>query len=137
MAYRDEPKVQTTLVTGSVRVTLDEQSGKTVLLTPGQQAELDKNNGDITMRVVNVENYTGWKDKLFIFDEEDLETMMRKLARWYDVDISIETPDLREKIFYGVIRKYENISKILDMLKKTQNIDYSIQGKKIVIKKAR
>ena len=137
MAYRDEPKVQTTLVTGSVRVTLDEQSGKTVLLTPGQQAELDKNNGDITMWVVNVENYTGWKDKLFIFDEEDLETMMRKLARWYDVDISIETPDLREKIFYGVIRKYENISKILDMLKKTQNIDYSIQGKKIVIKKAR
>lgn len=137
MAYRDEPKVQTTLVTGSVRVTLDEQSGKTVLLTPGQQAELDKNSGDITMRVVNVENYTGWKDKLFIFDEEDLETMMRKLARWYDVDISIETPDLREKIFYGVIRKYENISKILDMLKKTQNIDYSIQGKKIVIKKAR
>lgn len=89
------------------------------------------------MRVVNVENYTGWKDKLFIFDEEDLETMMRKLARWYDVDISIETLDLREKIFYGVIRKYENISKILDMLKKTQNIDYSIQGKKIVIKKAR
>ena len=137
MAYQDEPKVQTTLVTGSVRVILDEQSGKTVLLTPGHQAELDKNNGNITMRAVNVENYTGWKDKLFIFDEEDMETIMRKLARWYDVDIIIETPDLREKIFYGVIRKYENISKILDMLKKTQNIDYSIQGKQIVIKKAR
>lgn len=137
MVYQDEPKVQTTLVTGSVRVTLDEQPGKTVLLTPGHQAELDKNSGDITMRAVNVENYTGWKDKLFIFDEENMETMMRKLARWYDVDIIIETPDLREKIFYGVIRKYENISKILDMLKKTQNIDYSIQGKQIVIKKAR
>ena len=62
---------------------------------------------------------------------------MKKLARWYDVDIIIETPELKEKIFYGVIRKYENISKILGMLKKTQNIDYLIEGKKIVIKEVR
>ena len=89
------------------------------------------------MREVNVENYIGWKDKLFIFDEEDLVTIMKKLARWYDVDIIIETPELKEKVFYGVIRKYENISTILDMLKKTQNIDYLIEGKKIVIKEVR
>ena len=136
MAYGDEAKVQTTLVSGSVRVVLD-QSDKTVLLTPGHQAEMDKNSGKISMREVNVENYIGWKDKLFIFDEEDLVTIMKKLARWYDVDIIIETPELKEKIFYGVIRKYENISKILGMLKKTQNIDYLIEGKKIVIKEVR
>ena len=63
--------------------------------------------------------------------------MMRKLARWYDVDITIESPVLREKTFYGVIRKYENISKILDMLKKTQNVDYTIKGRNIVIKEIR
>ena len=62
---------------------------------------------------------------------------MKKLARWYDVDIIIETPEFYEKLFYGVIRKYENISKILGMLKKTQNIDYLIEGKKIVIKEVR
>ena len=62
MAYGDESKVQTTLVSGSVRVVLD-QSDKTVLLTPGHQAEMDKNSGKITMREVNVENYIGWKDK--------------------------------------------------------------------------
>ena len=48
-----------------------------------------------------------------------------------------QTPELKEKVFYGVIRKYENISTILDMLKKTQNIDYLIEGKKIVIKEVR
>ena len=103
MAYGDESKVQTTLVSGSVRVVLD-QSDKTVLLTPGHQAEMDKNSGKITMREVNVENYIGWKDKLFMFDEEDMVTIMNKLARWYDVDIIIETPELKEKVFYGVIR---------------------------------
>ena len=45
-----------------------------------------------------------------------------------------QTPELKEKVFYGVIRKYENISTILDMLKKTQNIDYFIEVKNIVIK---
>lgn len=53
------------------------------------------------------------------------------------MDIVIESPELRKSVFYGVIRKYENISKILDMLKKTQNIDYVIENKRIVIKEAR
>ena len=53
------------------------------------------------------------------------------------MDIVIESPKLRKSVFYGVIRKYENISKILDMLKKTQNIDYVIENKRIVIKEAR
>ena len=107
------------------------------MLTPGHQAEMDKNSGKITMREVNVENYIGWKDKLFMFDVEDMVTIMNKLASWYDVDIIIETPELKEKVLYGVIRKYENISTILDLLKKTQNIDYLIEGKKIVIKEVR
>lgn len=136
MAYRDESKVQTTLVSGKVQVAGD-LPDKTVLLEPGYQAEMNKSNGEITTRIVNVKNYTGWKDKLFVFDEEDMGTMMRKLARWYDVDIVIETPALQKKVFYGVIQKYEHISSILDMLKKTQNIDYSIDGKKIVIRETR
>ena len=136
MAYREESLVQTTLVTGSVRVVGVDLFDKEVLLTPGQQAEINKNDGDITIRDVNVENYIGWKDKLFIFNDETMENMMRKLARWYDVDIIIESAELKKSEFYGVIRKYEHISKILDMLKKTQNISYSIEGKKIVIKEA-
>ena len=48
------------------------------------------------MREVNVENYIGWKDKLFMFDEEDMVTIMNKLTRWYDVDIIIETPELKD-----------------------------------------
>ncbi len=137
MAYRNEPVIQTTLVNGSVRVTSEMQLGQPVVLTPGRQAEMNVRTGNIESREVSVESYVGWKDQLFVFDEENMESMMRKLARWYDVDITIESPVLREKTFYGVIRKYENISKILDMLKKTQNVDYTIKGRNIVIKEIR
>ena len=137
MAYRNEPVIQTTLVNGSVRVTSEIQPGQPVVLTPGRQAEMNVRTGNIESREVSVESYVGWKEQLFVFDEENMESMMRKLARWYDVDITIESPVLREKTFYGVIRKYENISKILDMLKKTQNVDYTIKGRNIVIKEIR
>ena len=137
MAYRNEPVIQTTLVNGSVRVTSEMQLGQPVVLTPGRQAEMNVRTGNIESREVSVESYVGWKDQLFVFDEENMVSMMRKLARWYDVDITIESPVLREKTFYGVIRKYENISKILDMLKKTQNVDYTIKGRNIVIKEIR
>ena len=106
-------------------------------MEPGYHVQLDTLTGKMEMYEVNVANFVGWKEKLFVFDDENMETMMRKLARWYDVDIVIESPKLRKSVFYGVIRKYENISKILDMLKKTQNIDYVIENKRIVIKEAR
>ena len=55
------------------------------------------------MREVNVENYIGWKDKLFIFDEEDLVTIMKKLARWYDVDIFYNRVVVDAKSILGVM----------------------------------
>ena len=137
MAYRDEPAIQTTLVNGRVQVNSERETGGSIVMEPGYQVQLDTLTGKMDMYEVNVANFVGWKEKLFVFDDENMETMMRKLARWYDVDIVIESPELRKSVFYGVIRKYENISKILDMLKKTQNIDYVIENKRIVIKEAR
>ena len=122
---------------GRVQVNSERETGGSIVMEPGYQVQLDTLTGKMEMYEVNVANFVGWKEKLFVFDDENMETMMRKLARWYDVDIVIESPELRKSVFYGVIRKYENISKILDMLKKTQNIDYVIENKRIVIKEAR
>ena len=132
-AYATNKESSVVLVSGKVNVHTDNRAES--ILEPSDRLSYGK--GSIDIRKVNVENYIGWKDKLFMFDEEDMVTIMNKLTRWYDVDIIIETPELKEKVFYGVIRKYENISTILDMLKKTQNIDYLIEGKKIVIKEVR
>ena len=137
MAYRDEPARQTTLVNGRVQVNSERETGGSIVMEPGYQVQLDTLTGKMEMYEVNVANFVGWKEKLFVFDPQNLETLMPKLARWSYVDIVIESPEFRTSVFYGVIRKYENISKILDMLKKTQNIDYVIENKRIVIKEAR
>ncbi|HJA15711.1 MAG TPA: FecR family protein [Candidatus Butyricimonas faecavium] len=137
MAYRDEPTMQTTLVNGRVQVNSGGKTGTSIVMEPGYQVQLDTLTGKMEMYEVNVANFVGWKEKLFVFDDENMEMMMRKLARWYDVDIIIESPKLKKSVFYGVIRKYENISKILDMLKRTQNIDYVIESNRVVIKEAR
>ena len=129
--YSNE-NLATTLIEGGVQI---ERKGMVDRLQPGQQAILE--NNEIRIRTVNVDEQVAWRHGAFGFTQCRLENIMEELARWYDVDIIIETPELKEKVFYGVIRKYENISTILDMLKKTQNIDYLIEGKKIVIKEVR
>lgn len=137
MAYRGESIIQTTLVDGSVRVTSLKDPAHNTILTPGHQAEMNTVTGKVETREVNVEDYVGWKDQLFVFNDEKMDIMMRKLSRWYDVEIVIESPTLREAAFYGVIKKYENISKILDMLKKTLHVDYTIEGRRVIIKEVR
>ena len=133
MAYGDESKVQTTLVSGSVRVVLD-QSDKTVLLTPGHQAEMDKNSGKITMREVNVENYIGWKDKLFMFDEEDMVTIMNKLARWYDVNVFFENSSVREERFSVDMPRHESFEEVLRLIEQTRSIEIGIEGNNVFVK---
>lgn len=138
MAYGNEGRVQTTLVNGKVQVAADDgRGGKPVVLLPGEQAELDKAKGTYTTRRVDVADYCGWRERLFVFGEEDLATMMRKLARWYDVEVEIESPGLQRIEFYGVIGRYEHISTILDMLKKMRKLDYRMEGRKVIIKEIR
>ncbi|WP_315815296.1 FecR domain-containing protein [Paraflavitalea speifideaquila] len=126
-AYDDEPEIKVTLLEGSVRVTLrqaqgDKEAGgikSEVLLKPGEQAgvKVSTNVGGregaspLTIHhSPDIEQVMAWKNGYFHFNRDDLETVMRQIARWYDVEIvyegkipqrflaakSIATPQLRK-----------------------------------------
>lgn len=128
MAYPDEPTVKTTLLEGSVKVARD---GKTLVLKPGQQAEV---NGEGTMKLVtgvNTDEIVAWKNNLFWFDGNDIREVMNALARWYDVDIDI-TGDIPDR-FTGSIPMDLPFSKVFGMLQQTGRINYRIVGDKKII----
>ncbi|HEY0175648.1 MAG TPA: FecR domain-containing protein, partial [Pedobacter sp.] len=85
--YREEPEVKTTLLEGRVKAS----SGKgTVFLNPGQQAVVSKadNSGNIkVLKDVDMEEIIAWKNGNFQFNNADIETVMRQISRWYNVDI--------------------------------------------------
>jgi len=83
MAYNDEEVVKATLLEGSVKVSSDT---KTEILKPGQQARLGK-QGIISIHPVNTEEAVAWKNGFLPVSGADIESTMRQIARWYDINI--------------------------------------------------
>jgi ferric-dicitrate binding protein FerR (iron transport regulator) len=126
-AYDDEPNLKITLLEGSVKI-LNKQSF--VVIKPGQQAEVSSE-----IRVVNevdVEEIMAWKNGKFQFGEKaDIGTIMRQIARWYDVDV--EYKGTFTKHFGGSISREVNISQVLKVLETTGDVKFKVEGRKIII----
>ena len=129
-AYTDEPALKTTLLEGSVRVS--NTSGK-VLITPGQQASVLHNTTRISTASVNVEDVIAWKNGYFNFDNVDLPTVMRQLARWYDVEVKYSGPVPTWGDFKGEIGRNLSLAQVLKILGQTR-VHFRIEeDKRIVI----
>ena len=126
-SYSDEPGIKTTLLEGSVKVTAGTES-KT--LKPGQQAEL---NTKINISEVDTETALAWKNGYFDFDHENLESILKKVSRWYDVEIEYKNQALKTQVFSGTISRFKNVSQILDKLELTKAVHFKIQGRSIIV----
>lgn len=135
MAYEDEEAIQTTLLKGSVRVSkkprgFGAESSK--LLKPGQQARVNKGEAAIRILEADPDEALAWKNELFLFSGTDIETIMRRIARWYDVEVVYEG-DLNGRTFTGQISRYSSVSKVLQMLEFTGGAHFKIQGRRITV----
>ncbi len=129
--YNDETYQTTTLVEGLVRVT---NAGAQVELTEGQQASITaKHTTDRAIKVteVNVEEVTGWKNNLFVFNEADIPTVMRQISRWYDLDISYNGP-VPSTLYKGKIPRDFTLSQVLNALK-LAGVHFKVEGKTLIV----
>jgi transmembrane sensor len=138
MAYEDEPVKLATLLTGSIKVS---RHNSDVLLKPGEQAQVDtrdKNSGNNSsskqisiVKNVDLDGSIAWKNGYFHFNRDNLQTVMRQLARWYDVDIAYEG-DIPHREFDGDIQKRLPLSQLLEKLGKN-GIHFKRDGRKIIV----
>jgi transmembrane sensor len=131
-AYADENNAKTTLAEGSVKVSLIENSQEQQILKPGQQAITDNH---IKVIPVDIEEALAWKDGLFMFNNEDLENIMKKVERWYDVKVDFQEKDLRDKHFSGTVSRFGKVSQILRTLELTGSVHFKIEGRTIIVAK--
>lgn len=131
-AYSDDSTVYTTLAEGRVK-TIVPQSNTNLLLTPNQQCIFNKSNGKMQKREVDAYTFTGWTQGKFIFENETLDEIMKQLSRWYGIEVLYQNPQIKNYRFTGYVDRFDQISTLLDMIEKTYNITFHIQGKTIVI----
>ena len=129
-AYADENEVLTTLVQGSVRFSA---GNKSVILKPGEQAVLDK-SGRVENRKVDTYLYTAWKDGVFAFNKQRLEEIMKVVARWYDVNVFWENASQKEVTFTGKMKRYDDFSKVVEILEMTGNTEFVVKENNIFIR---
>lgn len=130
-AYEDEAAITTTLLQGSVNVTIPHGH---VLIKPGQQAVVRGGNAS-TLNVVNdadVDQVTAWKNGQFEFRNQSIEDIMRQVARWYDVDVQYEGKISDH--FNATVERDVPVSKLLHYLELTNRVHFVIQDKTIIVK---
>ncbi|MGJ1430815.1 FecR family protein [Sphingobacterium spiritivorum] len=128
-AYPQDRTNRTTLVNGKIRINTAYSSN---ILRPGQQALVSKDGKNIQVYEVDVSNMDEWKNKSFRFEEESIQEIMNKIARWYDVDVVYEGK-ITEELFSGVVSKYENPAKVLKLLELTGKVKFRIEGRRIIV----
>lgn len=127
MAYADEQVMKTTLLEGSVKITVH---NNTSILKPGEQAILGK-EGVIEIMPAVIDEAIAWKNGYFRFNRVDIKYIMRQLSRWYDVDVIYEG-EMPTDEFVGRIGRSENITQVLRLLE-LEHVHFKIEGKKIIV----
>ena len=135
-AYSDNsnliPTVETTLIEGSLTVT---KGMVTKTLIPNQQSKVDLNLNEFQVSNVDVSQYISWVDGLFTFNNSSLYSIMQTLSRWYDIEFSFESPDLKNFLFSGAIEKTTPLSDLLLFIEKSSDkeVKFEINQNSVLI----
>lgn len=127
-AYKDEEVIKTTLLEGAVKlVTGDRQA----YLKPGQQATLNQQQS-FNIRSVNTEEAVAWKNGYFIFNNENIQGIMRKISRWYDVEV-VYKGKVDEQDFGGTVSRFDSVTDVLKSLELTGTVHFKMEGRRIIV----
>jgi ferric-dicitrate binding protein FerR (iron transport regulator) len=129
-SYQDEKSVKTTLLEGSVEVT-GNGTRQITSLKPGQQAVNSAGNIKI-ISDADIDEAVAWKNGKFLFRNTDLQTVMRQLSRWYDVEVTYQGV-VAAKHYRGRISRNVPVSQVFEILK-TSGVNFIINGRTIIVK---
>ncbi|NII83080.1 MULTISPECIES: FecR family protein [unclassified Pedobacter] len=128
-AYSDENIVKTTLLEGAVKVSATSGS---VNLHPGEQSLLNANSARLSINEqVDIDKEMAWKNNIFSFDNDDLQTIMRQISRWYDVDVVYQGKITSEK-YVGEIPKNSNLAEVFKILE-LNHVHIDAKGKVLTV----
>lgn len=126
-SYNEESSLNVTLLEGAVRVVSGIHRSD---IRPGQQAQVREGSLQLVNNV-NLEEVMAWKNGTFRFGGTGIETIMRQLSRWYDVEVVYNKKI--DEIFYAEIPRNTPLSDVLKALALTGEVRFAIEGKKIIV----
>jgi|AntDeeMinimDraft_5_1070356.scaffolds.fasta_scaffold00437_10 hypothetical protein len=119
--YDDDKAIYTVLKSGSVQINYTVNSifnaEKNIRIKPGMMCTFDKTKRSTKETNVNVERYFSWRDGVFIFKNDSLKSIMKKISRYYNVEIVIANTARAKETFSGYLDVRDNIKSVLQIIK--------------------
>jgi len=133
--FPEDPFSEIILTEGSVGVKSDLNDKEMVRIKPSFKAKLNKSGNDVEVTQVNTKLYTSWIDGRVVFRNENIDNLIMKLERLYNVSITNNNQNLSNNFFNATIYvENETIEDVLNYLKEVYSIDYQVVKNKIIIK---
>jgi transmembrane sensor len=129
--YKDDNIQEITVSEGKVAVADNKKELR--LLTPCEQAVLDKRTNQLSFTGGDPDAVSSWKNSELQFDNTPLSEVVKYLERWYGVNIRIEPSSVMEKHHYTFTIKTESLTEMLEKMKVITPIAYEINGKEVKI----
>ncbi len=131
--YPDENEMVTTLLEGKVQLRQDDRS-KAFVMEPGDAVLYNRERKEMEKTgSVDVDAAVAWKNDIFLFNNDNLTDIMRRLERWYNVKVEYRSQANINSHFTGGIRRKENISKVLEMLEMTGGARFEVRDDKVIV----
>ena len=131
VSFDDDTYSEVVLVTG--KVALSSENGQIIkeygTMHSGQRAIYEKEKQTVITGEVDVDKYISWRDGNLIFRDDSMGNVVKRLSRWFNVEITINDPEIKDYIYKATFRN-ENLIQVLNLLKLSAPIDYRITYRK-------
>ncbi len=133
-AYTDEPNVETALVEGKVNVIL-KNGQDSYQLSPGKTLTYSKTSHQVSTSVLNEEVTTAWKDNRLIFVDDDFSKLVKKIEKWYNVEVVYDTVSFKNNKLTVRLLEGEQLNRLLEIVETAVGAQCVITKNKIQITK--
>lgn len=132
-AYPGDAEVRTTLLEGSVAVSLKGENQRLVL-APNESAVYNKEKGTLVQEAApGAKNEILWRKGIILFDQLPLHEIVRQLSNAFQTDIRIDDPQLQNYRMTATFDTSEDLTQILDLLKNAGNFNYKKENNTITL----
>lgn len=147
--YPGDRESETTLIKGSIELSVNGRSDQKFILKPSEKFALvekkekqaDKNSNSVLM-IENIslvklgdQEYiqeTSWTENKLLFQNESFEDLIPKLERWYNVRIILTEPTIKSYRFTGIFID-ENINQALEAMQLIKSFNYKRTDNEVTI----
>lgn len=135
-AYSDDKYSSTVLEKGKIELICRGASilsQEKLYISPGSMAIFDRNQKTFEQQQVSPQKYLSWREGYIILNSEKLENILKKLGRYYNIEMVITDNQLKNETFSGYLDLKNSPEEVLSVINETTSLSYSIDHEKIFI----